>query len=106
MRFNRFNLLLVATAIITSMSGCTGSQKRTTQQEKESATMATTTVNTKNKNFYGTYEGTLPCADCSGIRTTLKINSDTTYELRVNIWEGRMASLKKVAFITLWMKTS
>ena len=73
MRFNRFNLLLVATAIITSMSGCTGSQKRTTQQEKESATMATTT---------GTYEGTLPCADCSGIRTTLKINSDTTYELR------------------------
>lgn len=79
MRFNRFNLLLVATAIITSMSGCTGSQKRTTQQEKESATMATTTVNTKNKNFYGTYEGTLPCADCSGIRTTLKINSDTTY---------------------------
>ena len=66
MRFNRFNLLLVATAIITSMSGCTGSQKRTTQQEKESATMATTTVNTKNKNFYGTYEGTLPCADCSG----------------------------------------
>ncbi|MBS5109902.1 MAG: copper resistance protein NlpE N-terminal domain-containing protein [Phocaeicola vulgatus] len=82
MRFNRFNLLLVATAIITSMSGCTGSQKRSTQQEKESATMATTTVNTKNKNFYGTYEGTLPCADCSGIRTTLKINSDTTYELR------------------------
>ena len=45
--------------------------------------MATTTVNTKNKNFYGTYEGTLPCADCSGIRTTLKINSDTTYELRI-----------------------
>ena len=81
MRFNRFNLLLVATAIITSMSGCTGSQKRTTQQEKESATMATTTVNTKNKNFYGTYEGTLPCADCSGIRTTQKINSDTIYQL-------------------------
>lgn len=44
--------------------------------------MATTTVNTENKNFYGTYEGTLPCANCSGIRTTLKINSDTTYELR------------------------
>lgn len=53
MRFNRFNLLLVATAIITSMSGCTGSQKRTTQQEKESATMATTTVNTKIRIFMG-----------------------------------------------------
>lgn len=44
--------------------------------------MAADTVNTGNENYYGTYEGTLPCADCGGIKTTLKINSDTTYELR------------------------
>jgi len=36
----------------------------------------------KDAGFYGTYKGTLPCADCGGIRTTLKINGDTTYELR------------------------
>lgn len=39
-------------------------------------------ANIKNKDYYGTYEGTLPCADCGGIKTTLKINSDTTYDLR------------------------
>jgi uncharacterized lipoprotein NlpE involved in copper resistance len=39
-------------------------------------------VDSKNKDCYGTYEGILPCADCGGIKTTLKINSDATYDLR------------------------
>ncbi|MDY0344057.1 MAG: copper resistance protein NlpE N-terminal domain-containing protein [Lentimicrobium sp.] len=29
----------------------------------------------------GTYTGTLPCADCEGILTTLVLNADLTYEL-------------------------
>ncbi len=28
----------------------------------------------------GVYKGTLPCADCSGIKTTLKLKQDKTYE--------------------------
>lgn len=35
------------------MSGCAGSQKKTTQQKKESTTMAADTVNTGNENYYG-----------------------------------------------------
>ena len=50
MRFNRFNLLLVATAIIMAMSGCAGSQKKNTQLEKESATMGADTANTGSGN--------------------------------------------------------
>lgn len=82
MRFNRFNFSLLTTAIIMAMLGCARSQKKTTLREKESATMVADTANTESRNYYGTYEGTLPCADCGGIRTTLKINGDTTYELR------------------------
>ena len=82
MKISRFNFLLMATAIIMAMSGCAGSQKKTTQKEKEVTAMGTGIASTGNEDYYGTYEGTLPCADCGGIRTTLKINSDTTYELR------------------------
>lgn len=32
-------------------------------------------------NFVGTYEGTIPCADCEGIKTELQVNADDTYEL-------------------------
>ena len=64
-----------------AISGCAELQKKTTQQEKESTTMVTDTVNTESGNYYETYEGILPCADCGGIRTTQKINSDTIYQL-------------------------
>lgn len=30
-------------------------------------------------DWNGTYEGTLPCADCEGIKTTIVLNSDDTF---------------------------
>ena len=33
------------------------------------------------KGFAGTFSGTLPCADCPGIDTTLVLNPDGTYEI-------------------------
>ncbi|MFC3902656.1 Uncharacterized lipoprotein NlpE involved in copper resistance [Acinetobacter marinus] len=32
-------------------------------------------------DWNGTYEGTLPCADCNGIRTELTLNSNKTYRI-------------------------
>ncbi|ADV44348.1 copper resistance protein NlpE [Bacteroides helcogenes] len=82
MKLIKFNFLLTIATIIIVISGCIGSQKKTTQQEQDSTAVAMDIANIKNKDYYGTYEGTLPCADCGGIKTTLKINSDTTYDLR------------------------
>ncbi|MCS7053308.1 MAG: copper resistance protein NlpE N-terminal domain-containing protein [Ignavibacterium sp.] len=36
------------------------------------------------KNFFnwtGTYKGTLPCKDCNGIETIIRLNNDTTYQI-------------------------
>lgn len=33
-------------------------------------------------DWNGTYKGVLPCADCEGIETELKLNADKTYELK------------------------
>lgn len=35
----------------------------------------------ENKNFVGTYQGELPCADCEGINTILTLKSDSTFTL-------------------------
>ncbi|UTV29465.1 copper resistance protein NlpE [Photobacterium atrarenae] len=32
-------------------------------------------------DWNGTYQGTLPCADCDGIKVTLTLNTDGTYSL-------------------------
>ena len=54
------------------------------KQSKTNAGTADSTVVTvvEGNNFYGTYEGTLPCADCEGIKTVLTLNEDTTYDLK------------------------
>ncbi len=39
--------------------------------------------NAKNSlDYLGTYKGTLPCADCSGIETTITLNADETYNMK------------------------
>lgn len=38
--------------------------------------------NSKNSlDWAGAYVGTLPCGDCPGIQTVIKINNDNTYEI-------------------------
>lgn len=33
-------------------------------------------------DYYGIYEGIIPCADCEGIKVTVTLNKDDTYALR------------------------
>ena len=70
--------LLLSVALVVAMSSCTNKQK-----QAEQATETTEEVVTVNETpaYVGTFEGTLPCADCDGIKTVLTINEDTTYSL-------------------------
>ncbi len=45
-------------------------------------------------DWAGTYEGTLPCADCEGIETTLALNDDLTYQMNTN-YLGRNDALEE-----------
>jgi uncharacterized lipoprotein NlpE involved in copper resistance len=65
------NIMLLAMGIAALAVGCNGNKTNNTN------TADTTTVNT----LLGTYEGTLPAADCPGINTSLTINADSTYDL-------------------------
>src|SRR5690606_26422252 len=38
-------------------------------------------------DWHGTYSGTLPCADCPGIRYILTLNADNSYELKTQYLE-------------------
>lgn len=47
-----------------------------------SACQSSNQKNLETKDIQGVYVGTLPCADCGGIVTALKLNADTTYLLQ------------------------
>lgn len=41
------------------------------------------------KTLSGTYEGTLPCADCAKIEAKLVLNSDKTYQYNTVFFKGK-----------------
>ena len=61
------------------MTSCNSSRKNNTQIENSEIK---TESQVQTSNLFGTYEGTLPAADCEGIKTMLVINADKTYTLK------------------------
>lgn len=46
------------------------------------------------KAFAGTFSGTLPCADCPGINTTLELKADGTYAVTTNYQDRKNSETK------------
>ncbi|WP_166637866.1 copper resistance protein NlpE [Sphingobacterium paludis] len=64
----------------------TGSASSNAQTGQEGTTAAgdnesTTDVAVNPTDFEGSYEGTIPCEDCQGIRTKIVINNNETFQI-------------------------
>ena len=78
-------LIYVAVMAAAIMVSCNGKKTAQNEANNDSTSIADTTVDDENVDLAtvaGTYEGTLPAADCPGIKTVLTINADSTYELK------------------------
>ena len=69
----KLSILLVALVSITLISCNNAKQKKAETPDMHTSEMAL--------DYHGVYEGTLPCADCEGIKTKLAINDDNTFVL-------------------------
>ena len=78
--------MFLAVAAVALMASCSG--KKTNNKEADQDSLSYAEKDSLNSNdvvldsIAGTYEGTLPAADCPGIKTVLTINADSTYELK------------------------
>ena len=78
------NVLILAAAL--ALVACGGNApKKKAAAETQTTTAAAPDMHTAETSldYLGTYEGTLPAADCPGIQTTLTLNPDGTYELHM-----------------------
>ena len=78
------NVLILAAAL--ALVACGGNApKKKAAAETQTTTAAAPDMHTAETSldYLGTYEGTLPAADCPGIQTTLTLNPDETYELHM-----------------------
>lgn len=94
---NKILLLLVLFASLAMTTSCSNSES-TSENEEE--------INDPEQYLYagdnsatsldwnGTYKGTVPCASCEGIETTLTLNIDRTYKLSTHYF-GRNDALEE-----------
>ncbi len=71
-------VLIIGAAFL--MAAC-GGKKVQPQTGSDSTSVAQTDSAAVDTSYCGTYHGTLPAADCPGIKTVLTISSDSTYTL-------------------------
>lgn len=66
-----------------------GNSNRNIQNNDRTPMAVDSIHNSRNSlDYAGTYVGTMPCADCSGIRTEITLNADGTYSM-VSVYEGK-----------------
>lgn len=78
---NKFMYLAVIAAAM--MVSCNGKKTAQDEAKNDSVSVAdSVSADVDLAAVAGTYEGTLPAADCPGIKTVLTINADSTYQLQ------------------------
>lgn len=89
LRTRRGPLVAMATVSLLAACGGTGDADKGTGSKSDSVvTVPAVPTITVAAVAPASYSGTLPCADCSGIGTTLSILPDTTYRLS-EVYEGK-----------------
>lgn len=79
--------LILTAAVVAALSVASCHSKKTNGQETNNDSVSymkaeeLPLITADLKSIAGTYEGTLPAADCPGIKTVLTINIDSTYQL-------------------------
>ncbi|MDR2805811.1 MAG: copper resistance protein NlpE [Dysgonamonadaceae bacterium] len=71
----------IIAVLVLSLDACK-SKNESKEQENQTIGIAEATQSPKDSvSWAGSYTGTVPCADCTGIRVHLVLNSDETYQL-------------------------
>lgn len=80
---------IILACIVAVALGACNTGKRGNNTPKEETEVADAAHNSRNSvDWMGVYRGTLPCADCEGIVTEIRLNEDLTYE-RVMTYLGK-----------------
>lgn len=94
---NKNILFLCLIASLKTLSACSNTQESTDSQEEvtvEEMKQYTSDNSATSLDWNGTYKGTVPCASCEGIETTLTLNTDLTYKIVTN-YLGRNDALEQ-----------
>ena len=94
--------LVLTAAVIAALSVVSCNGKKTNSQGANQDSLSYAENDSLNSNdvildsIAGTYEGTLPAADCPGIKTVLTLNADSTYQYSAKDGHDEASGIFKV----------
>ena len=100
--------LVLTAAVIAALSVVSCNSKKTNSQGADQDSLSYGGNDSLNSNdivldsIAGTYEGTLPAADCPGIKTVLTTVPTST---QPTIWSARMVTTKQAVSSRYWLTT-
>lgn len=71
--------LFSATLTLLTLSCQNSADKKESQQQEDSVAVIDSHTSENSLDWAGVYQDTIPCADCPGILTTVKLYKDGTY---------------------------
>lgn len=71
--------IFLSLCMIASLSSCQNSEKENKDELQDSLTIVDEHTSQNSLDWAGIYQDTIPCADCPGILTTVKLYEDGTY---------------------------
>jgi heat shock protein HslJ len=77
----KHRLILTIALLSVTIIGCKTQNKSTTVNPDQPVKMVIGDNSANSLDWPGIYTGTLPCADCGGIATTITLNKDLTYKI-------------------------
>lgn len=97
------NLILAGLLVI----GLVSCKKQENNSEETQAVTEFADEHTARKSldWAGEYQGVLPCVDCEGIRTTIVLNSDETFNLKQEYFDGDDSDTIEVNGYFSWDET-
>lgn len=97
MKLKKITLTLATIALAGSLIGCSNDTNESSVAQEAAITSQVENTADVSLDWTGIYEGILPCADCSGIKTTLTLNANKTFELAQTYLTGKKEEKTEVA---------
>lgn len=75
------NIIMMFAVLFISFTACVNQKETKTATDNADSTAIVVDKTPQTAiDWAGTYKGTVPCADCEGIETTITLKNDLTYE--------------------------
>ena len=96
--------LLLAVILVIGLISCK-KQENNGEETQVSTEFVNEHTAQNSLDWNGTYEGTLPCADCEGIKTTIVLNPDETFYAKREYLGGDDSGVYEIYGNFSWDKT-